>query len=251
MGRHILYHDTVTSTNTLGFEAVESNTPHGTVILAEHQSEGKGRLGRVWHSPYGKNLYFSVALTRCPHPSLSSWLPLITGVALAESLEEVSGLTISLKWPNDVMIHEKKIAGVLCESRKKRETGMVFVVGIGINVNSEKKDFPEELRDIATSLQQESHRQFDRHALLALFLTIFESHYELLRVSNLQTLKSKYLSRCATLGRQIKAHFSDGTQLEGMAMDIGEEGELQVSPLGEKGTSTMMRIRSGDIFHLR
>ena len=230
---------------------MESNTPHGTVILAEQQTEGKGRMERAWHSPYGKNLYFSVALTRSLHPSFSTWLPLITGVALAESLEEVSGLTISLKWPNDVMIHERKLAGVLCESRKTGEIGMAFVVGIGINVNSERKDFPEELQEIATSLQQESHRQFDRHVLLSIFLTIFESHYEQLCASNLQALKKKYLSRCATLGRQIKAHFVDGTQLEGIAMDIGEEGELQVSHVKEKGPGTILRIRSGDIYHLR
>ena len=141
-GRPTIVYNEVSSTNTLAFEAAKEVSPHGTVILAEQQTVGKGRLGRTWHSPFGKNLYFSIVLAQPPNPLHASWIPLGTGVALAESLELVSGLTISLKWPNDIMSRDRKLAGVLCEGGQKSDEGQFFVVGIGINMNSEKNDFP-------------------------------------------------------------------------------------------------------------
>ena len=97
IGRPILYYKSVSSTNVLGLQAAEAGTPHGTVILADHQTAGKGRLGRTWHSPTDKNLYFSIVLTQPTEQLTISWIPLLAGVVLAESLETVSALSISLK----------------------------------------------------------------------------------------------------------------------------------------------------------
>ncbi len=250
IGRPTIVYKEVTSTNTLGFEGAVADTSHGTVILAELQTAGKGRLGRTWHSPYGKNLYFSIVLSQIPQTSHVSWVPLITGIALAESLELISGLPISLKWPNDVMINDKKLAGVLCEGRQKFNGSQVIIVGVGININSNKDDFPEELQQTATSLTLESHQHFDRQTLLAMFLSNFESHYEQF-FSDICALRSRYISRCTTLQRSIKVQFVKGNLLEGVAVDIGNEGELHVVPSTNDPLQTPIAIRSGDILHIR
>ncbi|MGB0911245.1 MAG: biotin--[acetyl-CoA-carboxylase] ligase, partial [Nitrospirales bacterium] len=131
IGRPIIYYKSVSSTNAVGFHAAELGTSHGTVILADHQTAGKGRLGRAWHSPERKNLYFSIVLTQAPSKALISWIPLLTGVALAETLESESTAPIVLKWPNDILCCEKKLGGILCEGRPKEKGNSVCVVGIG------------------------------------------------------------------------------------------------------------------------
>ncbi|GJL55185.1 MAG: biotin--[acetyl-CoA-carboxylase] ligase [Nitrospirales bacterium] len=251
LGRPTLIFDEVSSTNTLGFEAAQRHTPHGTVILAESQTAGKGRLGRTWHSPSGKNLYVSIVLTHATYKTHISWIPLVTGMALAESLELVSELSLSLKWPNDIVIHDRKLAGILCEARQKGNTEGAIVVGIGMNINSDNDDFPKELRDTATSLKLERLQEFDRLPLLAAFLANLESHYTRLHSEPIEAIRSQYIARCSTLQCAIEVHFSSGKRLEGEAVDVGMDGELQVMSFDNQNRHTILPIRSGDVFHIR
>ncbi|GJL62374.1 MAG: biotin--[acetyl-CoA-carboxylase] ligase [Nitrospirales bacterium] len=246
-----MIYNEVSSTNTLGFEETQRQTPHGTVVLADSQTAGKGRQGRLWHSPAGKNLYFSIVLTRPAFQAHASWLPLVTGIALAETLELISGLSISLKWPNDIIIHDKKLAGILCEARQHRDGTWAAVVGIGINLNSDQDDFSEELQGIATSLKLESHTKYDRLTLLAAFLKNVESHYERLSSENIDAIRSEYMKRCITLQRSIEVQLHSGNRVEGVAVDIGHDGELLVMPSESHEDQTIISIRSGDVIHVR
>ncbi len=250
-GRPTLVYDRVTSTNALGFEIAQKEDSHGAVILAEQQTAGKGRLGRTWYSPNRKNLYFSIVLL--PQMSLASlcWLPLLTGLALAESLETLTDLPISLKWPNDILIRDKKLAGILCEAKQQEGKGRVVVIGVGINLNSEKKDFPAILQETATSLKIESFQDFDRHTLLASFLESIERRYDELLLAGVDMIRSLYISRCATLQRSIRVSFLSGKEIEGFATDIGSEGELRMIPSNIQGDLSAIEIRSGDVFHVR
>jgi len=251
IGRPTIIYNEVSSTNTLGFEEARRQASHGTVVLADCQTAGKGRQGRFWHSPAGKNLYFSIVLTQPAYQAHASWLPLVTGIALAETLELISGLSISLKWPNDIIIRDKKLAGILCEARQNGDGTWAAVVGIGININNNQGDFPEELQGTATSLRLESHRQYDRLPLLAAFLKNVETHYERLSSANVDAIRAEYMKRCITLRRSIEIQLHSGNRVEGVAVDIGHDGELRIIPSESHGNQTIMAIRSGDVIHVR
>ena len=246
----------IESTNGYALNLLERGIPNGTVILANHQTAGKGRLGRTWHSPANSNLYLSIILNQTPAQALISWIPLMAGVAVAEAIEEVSNLSVALKWPNDIVSGAKKLGGVLCEGKTKGPNGWGAIVGIGINVNSKKFHFPHHLQGIATSLAMETTRQFDRLVLAATLLSKMECLYECLLAADLQTVRSSYVSHSSTLGRHVQVRFLNGEVKEGFAHDIGSEGELQLIPSTPKTVSTTpppspIEIRAGDITHLR
>ena len=256
LGKTLYPFEQTDSTNSQALHITEIGTPHGTVIVANQQTAGKGRLGRRWHSPAHTNLYCSIILTQKPIQSLISWIPLASGVAVAEALEDLSGLPMSVKWPNDILFGTKKLGGILCETTTKGPSGWGAIVGIGINVNCEKTHFPPELTETATSLAIEAERQFDRRTVLTTLLAKLESYYDCVFSSDLHTLQASYNSRSSTLGRQIRAHLVNGEQIEGFALTIGGEGELRVIPSADPGQSTTSKsssieIRAGDIVHLR
>ena len=256
LGKTLYPFEKIESTNLQALHLIEAGTPHGTVILANQQTAGKGRLDRRWHSPANTNLYYSIILSQKPAQPFISWIPLASGVAVAEALEDLSGLSVSVKWPNDILFGTKKLGGILCETTTKGPSGWSTIVGIGININTEKSHFPLDLQDIATSLTVETQHQFDRRVALTTLLAKLESHYDGIFSSDLQTLQASYRSRSSTLGRQIRAHLVNGEQIEGLAFDIGSEGELRVTPSTNSGQSTTcqsspIEIRAGDIIHLR
>ena len=256
LGNTIYPFEQIDSTNSQALQIIEVGTPHGTVVLANQQTAGKGRLGRGWHSPAHTNLYCSIILTQKPIQSFISWIPLASGVAVAEALEELSGLPLSVKWPNDILVGTKKLGGILCEMTTKGPSGWGAIVGIGINVNCEQTQFPPDITETATSLAIEAERQFDRRIVLTTLLAKLESYYDYVFSSDLHALQSSYHSRSSTLGRQIRAHLVNGEQIEGFALDIGSEGELRVTPSTNPGQSTKsqsssIEIRAGDIVHLR
>ena len=256
VGKTIYPFEQIDSTNSQALHITEEGTSHGTVVIANQQTAGKGRLGRGWHSPAHTNLYCSIILTQKPVQSFISWIPLASGVAVAEALEELSGLPMSVKWPNDILAGTKKLGGILCEMTTKGPSGWGTIVGIGINVNCAKPQFPPDLTETATSLAIEATRQFDRGIVLTTLLDKLESYFDYVFSSDLHALKSSYHSRSSTLGRHIRANLVNGEQIEGIALDIGSEGELHVAPSNKPGQSptrerSPIEIRAGDIVHLR
>ena len=165
-------------------------------------------------------------------------------------------MRVSLKWPNDVLSENQKIGGILCESKKSESAGAAVIVGIGMNINSGYEDFPEDLKKSATSLAIMAGYSFDRHRVLAICLSKLEHLYELLEVSDLQTIRSGYVSRCSTLGKQVRINTAKNQIVEGIASGIGNDGELKLLPIRnagdpEKKDSTPIFIRAGEVIHLR
>jgi len=255
-GRSLHLLPQTTSTNTVAFELAQQGAPHGTLVVAEQQAAGRGRLGRQWYSPPGDNLYCSLLL-RLPAPdglpAWLSWIPLVSAAGSARAVERVTGMLPRLKWPNDLLVGARKVGGLLCESTMSAQ-GTCVVVGIGLNVNTSREAFPEDLLAIATSLAAETGRTHDRTALLAALLLELEVRLESLLAGSAEPLRREYLSLCATLDRRVRVTLTGGTIIEGVAEAIGPDGSLQVRqevPPSAHGERKVVDIRAGDVVHLR
>lgn len=238
------------STNSLGMTLAVSGEPHGTVILAEHQTAGKGRLGRSWVSPPNKNIYCSMILRDPRLQQHLTWIPLATGLALQEAIQKTLGITPSLKWPNDLLIGNKKLAGILCESTSRGHTGGVFIIGFGVNVNAEREDFPADLQSTSTSIFQESNMLCDRNTLLTSIFNYLEKWYDHLASDNIVAVQSAYTAACSTLGIDVRCTLNEAREIHGRATAIGMDGSLQVIPF-DQGARQAIEIRSADVTHVR
>ena len=250
LGRPLHLFEELASTNATAFTLSGSGAAHGTAVLAEAQTAGKGRLGRHWTSPPHLNIYCSLILK---NPELSrhfSWIPLVTGLALAEATRRSCGIEISLKWPNDLLCGDKKIGGILCESSSHGSQLSTCVVGFGMNVNGRETDFPEELRSLATSCHQATRRFHDRNGLIADMFNQLESWYDCVESERFEHVRKSYEASCATLGREVEVSCLAGQTIHGTATNIGKDGALLVSTVQEGKTHTL-EIRSGDVQHLR
>lgn len=178
----------------------------------------------------------------------------MAGTAIAQAIEEHAEIDITLKWPNDILIAERKVGGILCESFKKSSTETCVVIGFGINVNLSESAFPKDLAGSATSLQIQSQYPLDRHHLLKSIITTLEQSWEALTSQGSQACHFAYSSRCSTLGKQIQVQFPDGRELEGMAQSIGEQGQLQMIPSpsdAKEQSARILDVHAGDILHIR
>ena len=250
LGRPLHLFAELASTNTTAFALADSGAPHGTAVLAETQTAGKGRLGRQWTSPPHLNIYCSLILK---DPKLSrhvSWIPLVTGLALAEATRRSCNIEISLKWPNDLLCVDKKIGGILCESSSHGSRISTCVVGFGVNVNCRETDFSEDLRALATSCYQVTRRSHDRNDLIAAMFNQLESWYDCVISEQFERVRKSYEASCVTLGREVEIACQAGQTIRGTAANIGQDGALLVSTMRE-GKSHTLEIRSGDVHHLR
>jgi BirA family biotin operon repressor/biotin-[acetyl-CoA-carboxylase] ligase len=224
------------STNADVAEAARDGAPEGTVIVAEHQTAGRGRLDRTWEAPPGSGLVMS-ALVR-PHeldPASWPWIPLMTGVAVADAVRE-AGLEPSLKWPNDVETGGRKLAGILVE-RVETPDGPAAVIGIGLNVAMASDQLPVRT---ATSLSLEGSAA-TRDDVLADVLTGLATRYELLR-TDVAAVRDAYLAVCGTVGSSVRVSLPDDVTLTGTATDVDEHGRLVVDG---------RPITAGDVVHVR
>ncbi|MEQ1626628.1 MAG: biotin--[acetyl-CoA-carboxylase] ligase [Nitrospira sp.] len=258
LGQHLHIHQSLVSTNSEAMTLAQNGAEDGTVVVAESQSAGRGRHARTWFSPPGLNLYCSI-IVRGLGRGLSladwlSWVPLTTALAAAEAVQETAAISLALKWPNDLLLGERKVGGILCESSLTLPANPVVVIGIGLNVNVPGELFPDELRPIATSLFESSHRLIDRNRLLAQLLLDLEQSLDELRDHGPSRLLQAYQRRCTTLGRQIRVILGADEELLGTAVAITADGTLQVKPsTGTSGTdkATLVDIRAGDVIHVR
>jgi len=250
-GRALRVLGEVASTNTHTAALAEENVPHGTVVVAESQTAGRGRLGRHWHSPSGKNLYCSVLLRTMPareqQPLWLSWISLIAALAVSRAVQVTTSLKPSVKWPNDILIGNRKLGGILCESSGVGTAHATVVVGIGLNVNVRRDEFPEELREIATSLAIEAGHPCDRTALLAALLGEMETRCESFLAGNHEDILKEYMLRCSTVGQRVRIELAHGEQMDGTAESIQTDGSLRVI----RDDRTTADIRAGDVVHLR
>jgi BirA family transcriptional regulator, biotin operon repressor / biotin---[acetyl-CoA-carboxylase] ligase len=216
--------------------------PEGTVLVAEHQVTGRGRLDRSWTSPPRAGLTVSFLLRPDVPAARKGWLPLLTGVALAEAVAEGTGVLPSLKWPNDLLAADgRKLAGILAET-----TGKAVVVGVGLNVSTTT----EELPDTGTSLARVLGTTVDRAPVLLAFLRAFERRYrrwtEVLGDPVSSGLAQDYLAWSSTVGTEVAVGLPDGSTLEGTAQAVDWDGRLVVATA--QGT---VELASGDVRHVR
>ncbi len=253
LGRSLIRLDSVSSTNTHALDLGRQGAAHGTVVWAETQQAGKGRQGRRWHSPPGHNLYCSIVLnTAVPAGDYArwlSWVPLMAAVGTAQAIQACTGLHVALKWPNDLLVRSRKLGGILCESNGTPQQPLV-VVGIGLNVNSPIESFPDDLRDLATSLLIETGVTHDRTALLASLLLEVERGLDAIVAGPPDQLVASYSRHCMTLGREVRVHLDGDTMIEGRATAIGQDGALLVAPRGTR-EATLIPVRAGDVLHVR
>ena len=178
----------------------------------------------------------------------------MAGMAIAQALEEATTLPIGLKWPNDMLIDEQKIGGILCESFKRDSTETAVIIGFGINVNLSESAFPKDLELLASSLQIHTKCPLDRIQLIQPIIRSLEQNWEALTTQGPSACHPGYSARCRTVGKHVVAHFPDGRTLEGVAQSIGAHGHLQVMPSSSdtQGQSVkMVEIHAGDIRHIR
>lgn len=258
LGRRIELYDRIGSTNREAFALAQQDVEHGTVVLADAQTEGRGRLARQWFSPPGVNLYCSVVIRKAPGADRLaewlSWLPLMTALAAAESIETVAGAPVLLKWPNDLLMGDRKVGGILCESGQAARSGPFQVIGIGLNVNGDRDDFPQELRESATTIRHETGRPVDRNRLLAQFLSELDVCVEELARQGSERVALAYRRHCSTIGKSVKATLTDGGEFTGVAEAVGGDGSLTVvrRPLPADGRPPeIQHFRVADIVHLR
>jgi len=254
LGQHIHLHREIASTNGTLLTLAQSGAKHGTVVVADSQTAGRGRQARTWFSPNGMNLYGSVLVRagdlHIPFAKWLSWIPLATAVAVAEAVRTVTGTRLVLKWPNDLLFNDRKLGGVLCEQGLDREKEPFVVIGIGLNVNAPREVFPQELADIATSLMEICDRPIDRNRLLSEILNDLETVLNELRSEGPRRLQHAYTAACATVGRRIRVVLGDSRELVGVAEAIGLDGALLVRPL-ERSASPVIEVRAADVIHLR
>ncbi len=258
LGRRIELFDSLPSTNREAVQLAQAEVEHGTVVAADSQTAGRGRLSRTWFSPSGTNLYCSVILrTARPPERLTewlSWLPLVTALAVAEAIEQVSSIHVSVKWPNDLLISERKVGGILCESGTGTRSGPFQIIGIGVNVNIDRNDWPADLRASATSIWDERKIVVDRNRLLAQLLHELEHCLDELAIHGTSRLALAYHQRCTTIGHRVQATLANGEVLVGLAEGVGQDGSLRVQPQAAQlgsGTPEVIHLRVADIIHIR
>ncbi len=239
IGRRLVLFDELDSTNLYAKSMSRKEFDEGTVILADRQTAGRGRLGREWKSEAGKNLTFSVLLKPRISRQQIGILSLYASIAVVDALRQIAGLAAECKWPNDVLIKGKKICGALSEAVFMQDELRSVVVGIGINVN--QIEFPSELCNAATSIHIETGSVIDRSMVLARVLEYMESFYTILRNDGPQAVLRHWEKRTTIIGKQISV-LDRGTIITGTAKTIASDGGLILEIQGRE-----KKILSGDV----
>lgn len=242
IAKKIYYFQSLASTMETAMQLGLAGAPEGTLVVAETQTRGKGRLGRVWSSPKYKGLYFSLILRPKILPNQAALLTLLAGVAVSEAVREVSGESARIKWPNDILLNNKKMGGILTELAAETDEVRFVVVGIGLNVNNDKKS----LVAGATSLKEEKGQSICRLSLLREVLRRFELNYLDFRKKNTGAILEKWRQDSATLGRRIKV-YCHRQHLEGQAQDVDTDGGLLV----RDDQGLVRKVMAGDVVHCR
>ena len=233
LGRNLHCYRSVKSTNDLAAELAEQGAVEGTVVTAEEQTKGRGRLGRVWHSPAGTGVYLSIVFKPRLRPDNAPGISVATAVALADTLDVYLPGDVRIKWPNDVLIRGRKIAGILTELSAEGSRINHVIVGVGININQRAGEFPEEIKSLATSLRREVKRKVGRVDLLQRFLKNLEKQYERYLVHRLQKSRSKLRRFSSLIGHEVTIR-AGKSQTTGLAKDIDADGCLILeTPQGE------------------
>lgn len=243
VGRPIVVLERTNSTNTFLMEMGVDGAPEGAAVVAETQDHGRGRMGREWISPFGVNLYTSILLRPDMTPAESLKITLAAAVAVARTVERTAGLAPVIKWPNDILIEGKKVAGILAEMASEMDTLSFVVVGIGVNINMEHEQIPGEIRRTATSLAIETGRTFGRALFAADLFAQMERAYRCLTAGKWDELLTEWRSYAEPMiGRDVRIHCR-GETIQGVISGVDDDGALLL--LDARGRRK--RILAGDV----
>jgi BirA family biotin operon repressor/biotin-[acetyl-CoA-carboxylase] ligase len=243
IGNKILIFENTSSTSDVIQKFASGNHPEGLAVFAEEQTSGRGRHGRNWFSPPRKGLWFSILVK--PRIEIASFprLTILSAVAVATALEKITGLEFRVKWPNDVFCNNKKLAGILVELVADSRQIQHAVIGIGINVNLAKEDFPAEFVNRSTSLQIEGGRSFHRPAIAAQILQELDQFYSIIENDEFSYVMENWLRLDCTLGQQVSVKWTDGRSFKGLAANFDPDGALLV----RSDDGMMERVTAGEV----
>ena len=242
MGRKIHYFQTLDSTNSKAYQLALNGAEEGEVVITESQEKGRGRLERQWFSPPFLNLYLSVILRPKIPPHQASLITLMAAVAAADAIQKFSGFLPLIKWPNDILLRDRKVAGLLNEIHSETDRIHFVILGIGVNLNMGEKMFPKEIRPMATSLMIETRQTISRKAFLQSLLLQLEKWYAIFLKQGSTVILKAWRDRAQIKGRRVKV-ISFGEILVGMAVDVDSDGALIL----ETEDGRRKRVVAGDI----
>ncbi len=238
IGRNLFFFPTLDSTNTKASRLAAGGADEGTVVIADGQSDGKGRLGRKWHSPPGVNLYTSIILKPDIPPQQAQTLTLMAAVAVAEAVEAYSPVRPTVKWPNDILIESKKAAGILTEMNSETDRVNFVVLGIGVNLNM---NLPDELLHTATSIKEKTGREVSRAEFAQRLFSSIEKWYKVFLAEGFEPVSSVWRTYFDREGKHINVRGS--REVEGICMGIDSQGSLLV----RLGSGQVERVISGEL----
>ncbi|MCX5848892.1 MAG: biotin--[acetyl-CoA-carboxylase] ligase [Deltaproteobacteria bacterium] len=241
IGHQLHYYEEIGSTNDEAFRLGSAGAPEGTALIAESQSAGKGRLQRSWHSPEGANIYTSIILRPDIEPAEAPQISILAGVAVAEVLNDYCPDKIKLKWPNDVLIDGKKVCGILSQVKTSASVVDFIVLGMGINVNINYNQFPEEIRGMATSLVVETGHKISRLELIISLYEKLTKWYMQLLQNGFGPIKERWLSLAPMIGQMVQVMFRE-EEVSGRATGLDDDGSLIL--LIDKNET--LRVSAGD-----
>ncbi|RIW33126.1 biotin--[acetyl-CoA-carboxylase] ligase [Bacillus salacetis] len=242
IGKAIHYIESVPSTQKIAHTLAQEGAEEGTAVIADEQTEGRGRLLRSWHSPRGTGIWMSIILKPQLPPQRAPQFTLIAAVAVVQAIEEVCGLSPEIKWPNDILLNGRKVTGILTELQAEADKINSIIIGIGMNVNQKAEDFPKELQSIATSLALEKEEKISRVQLIQKVMEKLEMYYDLYMEKGFTPIKLLWESYAVSIGRHITARTITGS-IHGKALGINEDGVLRI----EDGAGTIHEVYSADI----
>lgn len=241
IGTRVYFAEEVDSTNTWGKRLAEEGAPHGTLIVADEQTQGRGRRGRSWKSPKGTNISMTLILRPDLEPSRASMLTIVMGLSVAQGLKELLELPIEIKWPNDAVLNGHKLCGILTEMSAQIDYINYVVVGTGINVNL--PEIPEDLKEIATSLLIETGHTVNRAEVIGAVMRAFARNYEsFIETGDLSGLRDAYNEILANRDRQVRV-LDPKDPYEGVALGINPRGELLV----RKEDGSVSEVYAGEV----
>ncbi|WP_243290038.1 biotin--[acetyl-CoA-carboxylase] ligase [Bacillus sp. FJAT-47783] len=242
LGRVIHDYESVDSTQTIAQQLAGQGAKEGTIVVSDEQVGGRGRMARVWYSPKETGIWMSLILRPKISIQRTPQLTLLAAVAIVQAIEEVTGLSPSIKWPNDILLNGKKVVGILTELQAEADQVHSVIIGIGINVNQKKQHFPEQIQSIATSLAIEKGEHISRARIIQQLLMNFEKLYHQYLEHGFKPIKLLWESYSISLNKMITARTLSGTII-GRAIGINEEGVL----LLETESGKVKQIYSADI----
>ncbi len=244
IGREILFFEELDSTNSKAKELAIEGAVEGTCIISSRQYNGKGRFGRTWCSPRS-GVWLSVILSPDIEPERAPLVTILAGIAVARTIREVCELEAKIKWPNDILIHEKKVCGILTEVICIGDDVKHMILGIGVNANFNINELPKDVRNSATTLKNELGHDVSNEEFITKLLQNLDKCYEQFKNRRFRELVEEWKKLSATLGREVK--ITDGKEaIQGLALEIDEFGALIV----EGGNGRPQRIITGDCIHI-